>query len=278
MSYPEGDYVPGAVSDADYTEQDVPYKTPDEKIEDESFDADFLGGTTAEAIDKQSFRFMPPGIHVVEIRRVEWADKGGVLSNTVYVKRSDGTVSATNFDSRKCKVTFSLPGDENCTTQDQFLLPPARSQLEAYEYGFKEEKDALDPKKKRDQGGFWAKKLKHFLSKIGFINDANGNLPPEAGKFINWMFYVGTNTRRLVRIDIQPGKPRDPYFDKETNQMVTPRIFNQIRMFSYSLVPPPVGQPTGASHQKSIQQSAQPVTTNGPEKSAKGKKSQSPQV
>lgn len=240
------DYVSGGY---DYTKEDDPKDNPiviDTEIsDDEGFAVEELApDARISDIEKGSYRYLSPGVYpMLEVKNVEWSDKGTPINTRVFVKGENGEVRPDFFVSRRCKVTFCVPGDENNTTNDMFLIPPAeRSQLDAWQHGFSKEKDAKE--KSRSQGGFHDKKLKQFLGRLGFEeNPETGKLPPSAGKFSNWKFYSGTTARRRIGLEIQRGKQQpdkiitDPKTGVKTT--VTPTVYNQVKMYSYTYVDPP---------------------------------------
>lgn len=225
----------------------VPFGGDNEVDLDTEVNTDFLSGTSPEEIEKSSYRQIPSGIHVCQIAKIEWFDDSAGSWNKVFVKRSDGSVIPTGYSSRKIQITFCLfdektrEADENCTVRQLFTLSPDsgdRGQMEAFEYGFLKEEDAI--KKNPKQGGYAAKQLRYFLARLGFQFDANGRVPREANKVRNWQYYPGTDFKRLIRLEVMPGKIGQPYMDRKTGQMVTPtRAFANIKNCSYSLVPTP---------------------------------------
>lgn len=244
---PQDDYVPSnhvtvGTEPFDYTGVDRSGNVPfgDDIDLDTEVNTDFLDGTSADDIEKSSYHPPKPGVHVFEVSKLEWVENGKLFANKVYVKRlSDGEVRAMSFDSKILRVTFSVLGDPYCTIRDQFTMAPtSREELEAYEYGFGKEDQAR--KEERARGGFAAKKLKHFLARLGFQNDANGKIPPSANKLRNWMFYEGTDIKKQIKMEITPPAVGNPYIDKKTGEKVTPtKAFPNIKFFSYGFVPEP---------------------------------------
>jgi hypothetical protein len=242
--YVSSGYVAGAVDeDHDYTKSDSgnPIKIPDEITEDDGFDAvDLAPDVKADEIEKGSYRYLGPGEWVVCVKDVVWSDKGEPIHNKVHVKSENGEVHPDFFFSRRCKVTFCLPDDENNTVNDMFLVMPPKEQMEAFTYGYSKEDDAK--KNPRTKGGFHCKKLKHFLARLGFQEDSEGRLPAAAGRFINWLYYPGTKIRRRIKLEVQKGKqqPDKIVVDENGNKKtITPPIYNQVKMYSYALVEPP---------------------------------------
>lgn len=244
------DYVPEETSGYNYaaSPDDMPKgawkdenplgSTTNSAGDDEGFTTtNFRPDATPEEIAKGSFRYIGPGTHVVYVKDIQWADDGRPIPEKVYVKQPNGTVRPMNMDCRKCKVIFAIPGDENLTISDMFLLPPAESQLEAYEYGWKEQKQAND--NPREKGGFHAKKLRHFLGRLAFEFDSQGRIPLAATKFSNWKKYPGTNIHKQVKFEVRTGQAGKPYTDKKTGEQKVGQGFNNIVMFSYCSVPIP---------------------------------------
>ena len=222
--------------EAPATSSEVPFMTPDEKAVDDSFDTSFLGDVAKpEEIEKGAYRFLSIGAHLVRVKSVVYDDKGKLIHNTVFVKRANGKVEKDFFMSRRVAVTFCNPNDENMTIRDQFFLPPTRDQLPAYIFGFSKEVDAKE--KGPDKGGFWAKKIKQMLARIGFVFDANGNIPAECGQLKNWITDQNTGKPRFVKLEVVPGRSRE-YFDEKKNEMVkNDNPWPTVKLFSYTPVP-----------------------------------------
>jgi hypothetical protein len=264
MSEQLDDFVVGAVDpNYDYTKQDVddtvPFGVDTEITDDDGFDAgDIAPGVMTSDIEKNAFRFLPPGVYPdLQVKSVEWADKGTPINIKVYVKGENGIVRPDFFVSRRCKVTFCVPGDPNNTTNDMFQIPPAKSQYEAWRYGFAASSPNAEEnanKKPRESGGFHDKKLKQFLGRLGFQEDPKtGQLPPEAGKFLNWLFYPGTKIPRRIGLEIQRGRqqPDKIVTDPKTKQQakITPTVYNQVKMYSYTYCDPPADAAIAMKHQ-----------------------------
>lgn len=218
---------------------DVPFKVPTEVDDDEGFSTTFSVSTPVEEIEKGTFRYLDVGKYILEIKDIQWADKDDSgFPYKHYVKRPDGKVVAMTMLSRKIKVIFCVPGDDNLTCSDNFILPPqTESQLEVFEYGFANELSAA--KNTREQGGLHSKKLVQFLSRIGFQCDSKGRLPKEAQKFGNWKYYPGSKIRRRVKLELikVPGKDRqDP---NNPGKVIPGRDFINVKMFSYAIAPLP---------------------------------------
>ncbi len=241
----ENDYVPGTEEEGyDYTAEDRTATTAGNPLgstthsvgDDEGFSTEFRPDVSPEEIEKGSFRYIGPGDHTVYIKDVQWAEDGKDVFEKVHVKLPSGEVRPMHMDCKKVKVIFAIPGDENCTASDMFLMPPASGQMEAYEYGYKDPEDAK--KNPREKGGFHAKKLKHFLGRL-FTFDSTGKIPVAAGKFANWKKYPGTNIHKLIGITIVKGKAGGFYIDKKTGEKKESQGFNNIKMFTYRYVEPP---------------------------------------
>ncbi len=256
------DYVPGATEEGyDYTADDrvaataVLGSSTNSVGDDEGFIATALRpDVKLEEIEKGSFRFLGPGDHVVYMKDIQWADGGNPVSEKVYVKQTNGTVRPFPMDCRKCKVIFAIPGDENLTCSDMFLLPPVPNQMEAYEYGYKNLEDA--EKNPREKGGFHSKKFKHFLGRLGFECDSNGKVPVSATKFANWKKYPSTNIHRMIKLSIRKGKEGGTYVDKKTGETKQSQGFNNIVMFSYCYVEPPAEVKVAQLHARTVAQQA----------------------
>lgn len=249
------DYIPG-ISDSHSIPGDsasVPFGGDD--AEDFEIDLGVLPKKKAAEIEKDTFRQIPPGDHTVLVASVEFAgakfgaskeEMRAELPNKVYVVRPNGTVSPATIFLRRVQVTFCLPGDPNCQVRDWFLLPPtAVEDKEAYEKGFygTYAEDAATKfasgESKKGQGQE-SNRLVHFLARLGFSQDENGNFPPEAGKLRNWVYYPGSNAHRLVKLTVKISKPK-----REGDT-----IYHNVSMFSYAYVAPPDGitAPPPAEH------------------------------
>ena len=242
------DYVPG-ITDAENLSvpgdsASVPFGGSD--AEEYEIDLGILPKKQASEIEKDVFRQIPPGEHTVIVAAVEFAGaKFGAskeemrhpVTTKVYVVRPNNTVSPATIFCRRVQVTFCLPGDPNCQVRDWFLLPPeAEEDKEAYERGFYGTY-AMDAAQKFASGeskkgqGQEANRLVHFLGRLGFSQDANGNFPPEAGKLKNWVYYPGSSAHRLVKLVVKVSKPK-----REGDT-----IYHNVSMCSYVYVPPPDG-------------------------------------
>ena len=248
----------------DQTGQNVPSSEDDIDLDTEVV-TDFLGDTSADAIEKSSYRQPPPGVHVFEIHSMKWLDNGRLVFKKGYVKRlSDGEVRCISYDVKVLQISFNVLNDEFCQIRTMFTMAPStREELEAYEYGFEKAEDAA--KNDRGRGGFAAKQLKHFLARLGFQNDANGKLPLAANKLRNWVYYEGTDIKRQIRFEVMPPKLSKPYLDKKTNQMVTPTTaYSNIKYFSFAYVPEPPSVALARSRKKAVASSEaarQPLPT-----------------
>jgi hypothetical protein len=241
----DDDYVPGAVDeDFDFTAADkpgatVPFDVPGENILDEEISVAAVSGMDADEIEKGSFRNISPGVHTLKVKTCHWTNKDGeIRSEKVYLKTPSGQTRAASYDARGLTVIFCLPDDPNCTVQDIFIMPPMnKNQEEAWKFGFKKESDAGS--KKREEGGYNAKKLFHFLARLGFQFDTQKNPPPEASKLRNWVYYPGTSVNRLIRCEVLPPDAPREYIDKNGEKKTPTRTYPKVRFFSYAYVSPP---------------------------------------
>src|SRR5208282_682058 len=130
------DYVPSGTAvgteSYDYTAVDRTSPVPfgDDSGGDVDLDTEvnteFLPGTSADEIEKSSYRQPKPGVHIFEVNKLEWLEGGKTFSNLVYVKRlSDGEVRSMSFDSKILRITFNLLGDKYCTIRNNFVMAPA---------------------------------------------------------------------------------------------------------------------------------------------------------
>jgi hypothetical protein len=298
------DYVPGATDDEyDYTKDDKEVANPIaasgkavDIADDEGFDPNFRQDVTPEQIEKGSFRFVKPGVYgatnPLYIKSVQWHNEGKIISNKWYVKNTNGEVHVATCDVKRIDVTFAIPGDENCTIRDFFYIPINPNQLEAFEFGFSATTDAeianIQKNKKRSDGGFWAKKLKFFVARLGYQSDSQGRVPPEAGQPAKWLRYPDTKYHRLIGMEVEvqrPFKPRPGVAPPEGPQ----KVYNQIKMFSYLFIEPPpdikvmqmqaqlarerASQPAVVQQEKSVEQvQDDPSDTAKPAKGGKSKK------
>lgn len=259
----EDDYVPGqADPNYDYTAGDKAADNPisDEIGDDAEIATNFRSDISADEVEKGSWRQPKPGEHVFYIKSIEWADGGVPAHEKVYLRLPSGEVRAAHFDSRKIQITFAIPGDENQTMRDFFMLPPAmESQMQAYEFGFGKESDAS--KKESKEGGVHAKRLKHFLARLGYQCDEKGRLPASASKIAQWRVYPGTKIARFIKMEVLP-PDGNKYRDKKTGEEKT-STFARLKMFSYAFVNPPpevaIAQRTAAEAAKNA--SSSPVVT-----------------
>jgi hypothetical protein len=245
------DYVPGAVDeDYDYSKDDKETANPIAASgkavdieEGEGFDPNFRGDVTAEQIEKGSFRFVKPGVYSqsnpLYVKSVQWHNEGKPISNKWYVKTPGGEVRVAVCDVKRVNVTFAVPGDENCTVRDWFYIPINPNQLEAFEFGFSAKTDAeianIQKNKKREEGGFFAKKLKYFIARLGYQSDSQGRVPLEAGQPAKWLRYPGTSYHRYIGMEVeiqQPGKNTQPLPEGS-------KRWPQPKMFSYTYIEPP---------------------------------------
>lgn len=198
---------------------------------------------TPEEIEKEQRRFIGPGNHTVYIKDIIWENDKKPVSMKMYVKTESGSVRPMSLDSQKVRVVFAIPGDENCTIFDTFVLPPGlESQMEAYDYGWsdtqgKGERSALD--NHRNKGGAHSKKLLQFLGHLGFVFDSKGRIPLAATKFANWKKYPDTNIHKQVKIEVTKSQEGQKYTDKKTGEEKISKGFSNINMYSYRSVPIP---------------------------------------
>jgi hypothetical protein len=242
-----------------------PIPTAQEVGDDEGFSPDFLGEVTPEQILKESLRWLEPGTHTVKIKSVSWVGERPATKK-LYLQMADGTVESAVFDSRVVQVVFCPPGDENLTSRCQFFVPPVESQREAYEHGHFTEADAKS--KSAGEGGFFAKQFKFFLGHcLGFKCDANGVLPPEAGKFSNWKMWPD-GSPRLISLVVKKGKmlpaKEDP---KNPGTFLPPRAYDQPDIFRSNSIPH-----SGRRQAPPAQQAPTPQPAPEPDKPAKGGK------
>lgn len=203
---------------------------------------DFAPTMTVEDVERSSFRQVPFGEHVLEVLSV--APQGEPKPQLAYVKLEDGRVERRDYVSQSVKVTLCVPGDDKCTVSFFLNLPPAAPAEQAsYFKGFGNEDWARNGKP--EDGGREAKRYMQWLGRLGFKQDANMRFPREAFLARNWLYYPGTRIRRLIGCEVIPGKAKAPF--ERDGQMVTPRIYNQVKNFSFKEVPPPPAAIVGAS-------------------------------
>lgn len=258
MAENEDDFVPDipgvtflSESDHDYTEGETPF---DSSADDEVINVGFRTDMSPEDIDKETFRPIPEGDHIVEVLEIE---RLPVKTEKWYLKLENGEVVPRSIDVRKWRIKFCLIGDPNCTVTDNFVLPPDdKLAYEAYCWGHGDREKAI--KKTRKEGGFWAKKARAFLAAEGFCFDKDGNPPPEAAVGRNWRLYPGTDVKRLIKVTVENSKPRDyPKKDPKTGEtelddtgrpvMIKGKPWPQVKMGSYRFVDPPEGVKLSAS-------------------------------
>lgn len=195
------------------------------------------GLMTDEEIQHERYRQIEPGRHTVQVLRVD--QQGDARYSRCFLKRADGSVVPTSYVSTNVKVTLCIPGDEKQTTSFFLeLFPDTREEQEAFLYGFADEERAKASKNPRKDGGWNAKKLIHWISKLGFKQDSKGAFPAEAFAPVNWVFYPHTRIRRLISAQVEaPYKAPKP---RNVNGQVVPgRSFNSVNAFGFQEVPPP---------------------------------------
>jgi hypothetical protein len=256
-------------------------------LDEELFSTELLPDLSGDEIKKQQFRTMPEGEHVVFLKSLDWLNEGKPKFTKVYVKKNDGTIGPVNLGTRSLRATFALPDDKMCTIQDVFVMPPSGGPeyMHAYEHGFGTEKEAHE--KGPNEASFNAKKLKYFLTRLGFECDEHGALEPASAKPGNWLRYPGTPVSRLVKLKSR--RPNDREYKDKDGVMRKPNMnFNQVDLFSYAYVEPPAEvkvlqlnaeikakqkpstQPTPNGPEQKTEPAAEPVATHG---TKKGKKS-----
>lgn len=259
------DYVPGETEEFDYTAADrttAPASNPiaSEEVGDneEIATSGFRSDASTDQMLKDTFRSPAPGEHIFYIKSLEWDDGGSPIVDKVYVKLTNGEIRPMNCDCRKLKATLAIPGDPNCTMMVWFRLPPSESQMEAYEYGFKDK--AAAEKNPRERGGYFAKELRYFLARLGFEFDSQGRLPESAKRLANWKKYPDTDAARLIKAEVVAGKPGE-YIDKKTGEKKMGKGFPNIKQMSYAFVPAP---PEVAVIQQQVKLARQKATNPAP--------------
>lgn len=214
----------------DYTKEDQeenPINVPTEV--DEEFDLDALGELAPlEKIEEGAFSQVDPGKHVLQIKSVLFMNNGEEGATRYYLPMPDGTIKPVQCLSKMVSVTFSDPRKPNRTIRDTFSMPPAdHTQKAGYLKGYTKEEKAVE----NDEGmgqGFWAKKLKQFVSHVGFPLGENGKIDARAFNPKNW-------EGRVIGCEVEKKPQR--YLDKKTKAWVNKtaeEAWPNIKVLSYS--------------------------------------------
>lgn len=187
--------------------------------------------------EARQFRDLTPGDHELFVKQI--VGRPDVKLRTGFVRGAK-----VSWESAMVKVRLARVGDPGASCVDMFDLPPVdpRGQ-EAY----------LCASKGPEGGnpGFHARKLAHFLSRLGFPFAEGAPLPAEACRLGNW---IGRHIHATIELE-RPGV-NGPTINQQTGLPYPPR--SQVKLFSYRAAEQTIRGQVPAPHagQQAAQQAA----------------------